>query len=57
MRQDVLAPRWHPRSDRGLRIPDSPNSDNLTPQKTIKQIPGEVGPDGADFSCPCSITL
>jgi hypothetical protein len=38
----------------GLRISDSPTSDNLTPQETTKQDALEMGPDGAGSSCPGS---
>jgi hypothetical protein len=38
----------------GLRISDSPTSDNLTPQKTINQDAADVGADGAELSCPGS---
>ena len=38
----------------GLRISDSPTSDNLTPQETTKQGTLDMGPDGAGLSCPGS---
>ena len=38
----------------GLRILDSPTSDNLTPQETTKEEAPEVGTDGAGLSCPGS---
>ena len=38
----------------GLRISDSPTSDNLTPQETTKQGTADLGPDGAGLSCPGS---
>ena len=33
----------------GLRISDSPTSDNLTPQQTTKQDAPDMGTDGDDF--------
>jgi hypothetical protein len=38
----------------GLRISDSPTSDNLTPQETTNQDAPDMGPDGAGLSCPGS---
>lgn len=38
----------------GLRISDSPPSDNLTPQESTIQETGNVGADGASLSCPGS---
>jgi len=38
----------------GLRISDSPTSDNLTPQETTNQDAPDMGTDGADLSCPGS---
>jgi hypothetical protein len=38
----------------GLRISASPTSDNLTPQETTNQDAPDMGPDGADLSCPGS---
>jgi hypothetical protein len=38
----------------GLRISESPTSDNLTPLETTNQDAPEVGADGADLSCPGS---
>jgi len=38
----------------GLRISDSPTSDNLTPQETTTQDALDMGPDGAGLSCPGS---
>ena len=38
----------------GLRISDSPTSDNLNPPETTKQDAPEVGADGAGLSCPGS---
>ena len=50
-----IRPReWPERATRGLGIPDSPTSDNLTPQETTKQDTHEVGADGAGLSCPGS---
>ena len=46
---------WHQKrieATCGLRISDSPTSDNLTPQETTKQGAADMGPDGADLSCP-----
>ncbi len=36
----------------GLRISDSPTSDNLTPQETTNQDAPDMGADGAGLSCP-----
>ena len=36
----------------GLRISDSPTSDNLTPQETTSDVSHDMGPDGARLSCP-----
>ncbi len=38
----------------GLRISDSPTSDNLTPQETTNQDAPDMGADGAGLSCPGS---
>ena len=38
----------------GLRISDSPISDNLTPQETTMQDAPDMGPGGAGLSCPGS---
>ena len=38
----------------GLRISDSPTSDNLTPQETTNQDAPDMGEDGAGLSCPGS---
>jgi hypothetical protein len=38
----------------GLRISDSPTSDNLTPQEATQQDALEVGVDEAGLSCPGS---
>jgi hypothetical protein len=38
----------------GLRISDSPTSDNLTPQETTTQDALDMGADGAGLSCPGS---
>ena len=38
----------------GLRISDSPTSDNLTPQETTNQDSLDMGRDGASLSCPGS---
>ena len=38
----------------GLRISASPTSGNLNPQETTKQEAPDVGPDGANLSCPGS---
>jgi hypothetical protein len=38
----------------GLRIPDSPTSDNLTPQETTNQDTPNREVDGAGLSCPGS---
>jgi hypothetical protein len=35
----------------GLRISDSPTSDNLTPQETTTQDALDMGADGAELSC------
>jgi hypothetical protein len=35
----------------GLRISDSPASDNLTPQATTNQDTPDMGSDGAGLSC------
>jgi hypothetical protein len=36
----------------GLRISDSPTSDNLTPQETTNQDAPDMGDDGGELSCP-----
>ena len=36
----------------GLRISDSPTSDNLTLRETTNQDTPDMGPDGAGLSCP-----
>ena len=36
----------------GLRITPSTTSDNLTPQETTTEDSANMGPDGADLSCP-----
>jgi hypothetical protein len=41
-------------STSGLRISDSPTSDDLTPQETTNQDAPEMGADGGDLSCPGS---
>ncbi len=38
----------------GLRISNSPTSDNLTPQETTQQDMPDMGVDGDDLSCPGS---
>ena len=38
----------------GLRISDTPPSDNLTTQETTEEESGTVGADGARLSCPGS---
>ncbi len=38
----------------GVRISDSPTSDNLTPQETTNEDASDVGADGAGLSCPGS---
>ena len=38
----------------GLRIADSPTSDNLTPQETTNLDVPDLGADGGDLSCPGS---
>jgi len=38
----------------GLRIPDSPTSDNLTPQEPTTQDAPDLGEDVAGLSCPGS---
>ena len=38
----------------GLRNPESPTSDNLTPQETTNQDSTERGLDGPALSCPGS---
>jgi hypothetical protein len=38
----------------GLRIPDNPTSDNLTPQETTDQDAPDIGEDGTGLSCPGS---
>ena len=38
----------------GLRIPQNPTSDNLKPQETTKEDAPDMGPDGAELSCPGS---
>jgi len=38
----------------GLRISDSPTSDNLTPRETRTQDALDMGPDGDGLSCPGS---
>jgi hypothetical protein len=38
----------------GLRISDNPPSDNLIQQETTTQEVLDMGPDGADLSCPGS---
>ena len=45
------------RSTRGLRISDSPTSDNLNPQEKTEQATRETGPDGASLSCPGSSVI
>ena len=53
----ILAPGWHQKrieATCGLRISDSPTSDNLTPQETTNQDAPDMGADGAGLSCPGS---
>jgi len=38
----------------GLRISDTPTSNNLTPEETTRQAAPDMGPDGAGLSCPGS---
>jgi hypothetical protein len=38
----------------GLRISDSPTSDNVSPQETTKQDALKMGVDGSHLSCPGS---
>jgi hypothetical protein len=38
----------------GLRISDSPTSDNLTPQETTNRDAPDMVADGAGLSCPGS---
>jgi len=38
----------------GLRIPDNPTPDYLTPQETTNQDAPDMGADGAGLSCPGS---
>jgi len=38
----------------GLRISESPTSDNLTPEETTEQDDRHMGPDGASLSYPGS---
>ena len=38
----------------GLRISANPTLDNLKPQETTKEGAADMGPDGADLSCPGS---
>ena len=38
----------------GLRISESPTSDNLSPQETTSQATAEVGADGPGLTCPGS---
>ena len=38
----------------GLRISDSPTSNNLTPQETTNSDVPDIGSDGDDFFCPGS---